>query len=94
MEAARGPGNRDALLRNACQPMAVEGDTVVLGFFYKFHLEQIEKPENKRFLEDILAKVLGRPYQVRCLLKPKGNPISPQKLVEAALGVGARVIDE
>jgi len=67
-------GNLDAFFRSACDPVAVEGNTLVLGFYYAFHKEKMEEPRYTQILESKLKEVFGKPYKIRCILvdyKPK-----------------------
>jgi len=55
-------GNLDAFLRSACDPIALEDDTLVLGFYYSFHKEKIEDAKYRHLVEKKLKEVFGRPY--------------------------------
>jgi len=57
----------EALVRSST-PLAVEGDVVVLGFEFDLHRKRVEDESNKRDVEDVLARLAGRPVQVRCEL--------------------------
>jgi len=97
VEALRGAGskgNLDAFLRSACEPVAVEGNTLVLGFYYSFHLERIEDPKYRHLVEKKVSEVFGSPYQVRCILKPRNQkPLSQGHLVKAAMEMGGKIIN-
>ena len=101
IEALRGTGSRgnlDALLRSACEPVGLEGDTIVLGFYYQFHKEKIEDPKYAHLVENKINQVLGTPYKVSCILTPKEKKASNQSavkghLVRAAQEMGARIIN-
>ena len=78
-----------AILRSAgVKPVAVEGDTVVLAFRYAYHINQIERTENKRIAEEIISHTMGRPCHIRCVNEPDSN-----HLVRAALNMGAQIIN-
>ncbi len=102
INACRGvgsSGNLDALLRKACEAVALEGDTLVLGFYHDFHRTKIEDPKYRHLVEDKLRDVFGVPYHVRCVLTPKDKEAKPQQrarnpVVNAALEMGARIIEE
>ena len=67
-------GNLDAFMRSACDPVAVEGDVLVLGFYYSFHKEKIEDRQYRQVVERKLKEVFGKPFRIRCILldyKPK-----------------------
>ncbi len=92
-------GNLDALLRRACEPVALEGDTLVLGFYHDFHMAKIEDRKYCHLVEKKLQDVFGIPYHVRCILTPKGKETKSQQrarnpVVNAALSMGARIIEE
>ena len=102
INACRGAGSAgtlDALLRKACEAVALEGDTLVLGFYHDFHRSKIEDPKYRHLVEDKLRDVFGAPYHVRCILTPKDKEAKPQQrphspVVNAALEMGARIIEE
>jgi len=83
-------GNLDAFLRSACEPVALEGDTIILGFYYAFHKEKIEDPKYRHMVEQKVSEVFGATYKIRCRLI---GPKSKGHLVEAALQMGAKIID-
>ena len=85
-------GNMDALLRSACDPIALEDNTIVLGFYYPFHKEKIEDPKYRRFVEEAISKVFGAEYKVRCVLTPRDR--KKKTLLDAALGMGAEIIND
>jgi len=45
------------------------GNTVSLTFPYKFHKERVEDTKNRELVEDVLAKVYGEKYIVKCILR-------------------------
>jgi DNA polymerase III gamma/tau subunit len=88
-------GSLDAFLRSACEPEAVEGDTLVLAFYHDFHKKKIEDTKYTRMVERKLAEKFGSPNKIRCVLKTK--EVKPKRkvedipLVKAALEHGARI---
>ena len=89
-------GSLDALLRSACKPMALEDDTLILGFYYTFHKEKIEDPKYRHLVEKKLKEVFGQPYKIKCTLIDQDKNISPQSkkqspLIKAALEMGAEL---
>ena len=104
INACRGvgsSGNLDALLRKACEAISLEGDTLVLGFYHEFHRSKIEDAKYRHLVEDKLRDVFGVPYHVRCVLTPRDKEAKPQQtqrprnpVVNAALEMGARIIEE
>ena len=92
-------GNLDAFLRSACDPIALEDDTLVLGFYYSFHKEKIEDAKYRHLVEKKLKEVFGRPYKIRCILVDSKREIPPQTrtqnpVIKAALEMGARISEE
>jgi DNA polymerase-3 subunit gamma/tau len=92
-------GNLDAFLRSACDPVALEDDTLVLGFYYSFHKEKIEDAKYRHLLEKKLNEIFGRPYKIRCILVDykRENPSPPRTqnpVIKAALEMGARISEE
>lgn len=61
-------------LMHSCEPVAVEGDVVVLGFAHNFHRGKVEEEQNKRVVEDVLSRLVGQRYRVRCVLLSKERP--------------------
>lgn len=90
-----------ALLRD-CKTRYLEGDTVVLGFTHRSHLErmqeELEDPECQRAVGEAFFRALGSHYQFRLTLAEENstsNTLSTQSpLVRAALGMGARIVEE
>jgi len=78
-----------AILRSAgVKPVALEDNTLVLAFRYPLHKENMEKPQNQKIAEEIISNFVGQPCHLRCIYKPEDN-----HLVEAALKMGAQIID-
>jgi len=98
MRGEGSKGNLDAFLRSSCEPLTIEDNTLVLGFYHKFHKEYIEDPKYKHLVEKKLKEVFGHSYQVRCVLtspseqaRAKAETESP--LVKAAKeSYGAKVV--
>ncbi len=92
-------GNLDAFLRSACDPVAVEDDTLVLGFYYSFHKEKIEDAKYRHLVEKKLKEVFGRPYKIRCVLVDSKREAPSQArtenpVIRAALEMGARISEQ
>jgi hypothetical protein len=102
VNACRGEGSRgnlDALLRKSCKPLALEDDTIVLGFYWEFQKSKIEDPKYRHLVERKLNEVFQIPYKIRCVLlegekKAKPETVSDSPLVQAALEMGAKLSDE
>ena len=77
-----------AFLRSSGKPVAFEDNTVVLAFKFPIHKDNMEKPQNQQVAEKIISSFIGRPCRVRCIYQPEDN-----HLVEAALKIGAQIID-
>ena len=100
VDATKGMGSRgnlDALLRSACEPVEVTGDTLVLGFYWDFHKEKIEDPKYRTMVEAKVAEIFGKPYKIRCRMtqsKPQHKPKEKGHMVDKALQMGATLIEE
>ena len=95
VEAVKGmgsSGNLDAYLRSACEPVALEGDTIVLGFYWEWHKEKIEDPKYRHMVESKVSEVFGAPYKISCILAERKKK-APGHLIEAALEMGAKIVD-
>ncbi|TET40290.1 MAG: DNA polymerase III subunit gamma/tau [Dehalococcoidia bacterium] len=95
VEAVKGMGSRgnlDAYLRSACEPVALEGDTIVLGFYWDWHKEKIEDPKYRHMVEMKVSEVFGAPYKIRCILTERKKK-EQGHLIEAALEMGAKIVD-
>jgi hypothetical protein len=89
----------DAFLRSACDPVALEDDTLVLGFYYSFHKEKIEDAKYRHLVEKKLKDIFGRPYKIRCILVDYKKEVPSQErtqnpVIKAALEMGARISEE
>ena len=96
VKATKGMGSRgnlDALLRSACEPISLDGDTIVLGFYFEFHKEKIEDPKYRHMVEEKVKEIFGKPYKLKCVIAEK-RPKASGYLVEEALKMGATPIDE
>jgi DNA polymerase-3 subunit gamma/tau len=95
-----------ALLRD-CKVDAIEleGDTLVLPFAHRTHLErmqeEMEELQGRRLVSETVEKFFGVSYAFRLTLAGEsGDSSSPTRpaqqspLVRAALGMGARIIEE
>ncbi|MEE9324163.1 MAG: DNA polymerase III subunit gamma/tau [Dehalococcoidia bacterium] len=102
VQALKGMGSKgslDAFLRSACEPVSLEGDTVVLGFYHTFHKEKIEDPKYRHLVERKLSEVFGGSYKIRCILTPRGqgskvHQPSQGHMVRAAVEMGAEIVGE
>jgi DNA polymerase III subunit gamma/tau len=95
-------GNLDAFLRSACEPVAIEGDVLVLRFQHEFHKSKIEDPKYCHVIEDRLARFFGRAFKVSCVLEGTEDgggasqvgtaPVAAsENILGAALKYGARL---
>jgi DNA polymerase-3 subunit gamma/tau len=57
----------EALVRS-CDPVAVEGDAVVLAFIHNFHRSKVEEDQNRQVVEEVLSDLIGQRYRVRCVM--------------------------
>lgn len=94
--------NIGALLRDCREPQ-IEGDTLVLTFAHKSHMERMQEelddPQGRRGVEEAMASSLGAPYQLKLVLSGDsglgGVSVTTQSsLVRAAINLGARIVEE
>jgi len=79
----RDPSVQALLHGSSCQPIAVEGQVIVLGFRYAFHKGKVEETRNRRLIEEVLSKVLGGNYGIRCVIDESGAA-APNRRRQAA----------
>jgi len=60
----------------AAYPLKLEGDELILGVYYSFHKECLERESSRRIVESAAADVLGR--KVRVFYELKGRKKKPQ----------------
>ena len=72
----------EALMRS-CEPVAVEGDVVLLGFTHNFHRSKVEEQHNKQLVEDILSSLVGQRCSVRCVLAGQERAAPAPQRVQA-----------
>ena len=92
-----------ALLRG-CIQREVDNGVITLKFTYLSHVERVEQelsdPETRRAVQEVLARVMGSPYDVQVSLAAADNDATGRRasrrsqLVRAAQAMGARVVDE
>jgi len=64
-------------LMHSCEPLAIEGNIVVLGFAYQFHRSKVEEEHNKQVVEEVLSDLLGQRYRVRCTMAQQERAAAP-----------------
>lgn len=57
----------EGLLRST-KPMGMEGNSIKLGVYYKFHKDKLEEQKTKKMLEDVVLNVFGKDIKIDCLL--------------------------
>ena len=94
--------NIGALLRD-CKGQNIEGETLVLTFAHRSHLERMQEelddPQGMKTVNEALLKSLGTSYELRLSLAGGNGGSNPQAtaqspLVRAALSMGARIMEE
>ena len=94
--------NIGALLRD-CREQSLDGDSLVLTFSHKSHLERMQEelddPMGMRTVNDALVKSMGTAYRLKLTLHGENGsgrvPASTRSpLVRAALSMGARIVEE
>ena len=94
--------NMGALLRD-CKTPYIANETLILPFSHRSHLErmqnELEGPESRNAMEDILQQVLGSPYTIELTLhadnaSDQRQASAASHLVKAATNMGGRIRDE
>ncbi len=94
--------NIGALLR-ACQRHSLEGNTLLLEFSHRSHMErmveEMENPESKRTFISTVSSALGLTEPLEFSFRsPNGqegrNQARQSPLVQAALGMGGKILEE
>ncbi len=62
-----------ALLQSV-RPVDVEGNTVVLLAASQFHKDNVEKPVNRRIVEEVLGKHIAMRLAIRCVIEGREAP--------------------
>jgi hypothetical protein len=60
-------------------PRELEGNELVLGVHHRFHMEKLQDRKNRAIVEDVLARVVGAPVRLRCMLD-EGSPAPPEAM--------------
>ena len=102
VNACRGEGssgNLDALLRRACEPVGLEGQTLILGIYPKmeFQYRKLSDPKYQHLVQKKLLEFFGVPYKIRCIKleeRPRKSRASGGTLIRTALEMGAKMISE
>ena len=92
-----------AMLRSA-REREVTGDTIILRYPSRSNVERMQQeldiPESKRALYDVIANAMGTKYEVQVALSDGANGSGARRasqtshLVQAAQAMGARVVNE
>lgn len=87
-EEARGAALRAALrtLRN----VVAVGDDIYFAFEHEFAKQRVERPEDKKVVEDLIARLVGRPVHVHCQVGTQVTGV----VAPARSEHGARTADE
>ncbi|HDQ73739.1 MAG TPA: DNA polymerase III subunit gamma/tau [Chloroflexi bacterium] len=68
----------EALMRSS-QPLGIEEDVIILGFDYEFHRGKVEEDHNRQEVENVLSKMVGQRYRVRCVLQREDGPTETKR---------------
>lgn len=71
-------------LLKGCEPTALEGNEVSLGFVHRFHRDRIDEPKNRVVVEKALSRVLGHEFRVRCVQLDNAAAAMARESAEAA----------
>jgi DNA polymerase-3 subunit gamma/tau len=69
-------------------------EELILSFPYKFHKEKLEESKNRIIVEEVIEKVYGQQYRIKCLLNDQpGRGTLPSTADEAASILGGEVVN-
>ncbi|NNJ11690.1 DNA polymerase III subunit gamma/tau [Chloroflexales bacterium ZM16-3] len=60
-------------LLHSIRPIDVESNTIVLLASSQFHKDSLEKPVNRKIVEDVINKQLGGIFAIRCTIETKAE---------------------
>jgi DNA polymerase III subunit gamma/tau len=70
-------------------------DSVTLIFPYKFHKERLEETKNKKTVEEVISKVYGQQYELKCILEGNGGNGKALADNESAASIlGGELVDD
>ncbi|MBI4437715.1 DNA polymerase III subunit gamma/tau [Candidatus Uhrbacteria bacterium] len=69
------------LFMNACEVRGVQGDHVELGFEYDLYVQTVNQEKNRRAIEDVFEKVLGRRLRVKAIQAKRAEAAAVQELL-------------
>ncbi|MDP9364335.1 MAG: DNA polymerase III subunit gamma/tau [Chloroflexota bacterium] len=73
----------EALL-SSIDPVAVTGEHITLAAAYEFHRDKLNSDEVRAVVEETIARLVGAPVRVRCLLRSEmGPPSAPPSTAES-----------
>lgn len=68
----------EALLRSA-RPVGLDGNTLNIAVYYKFHKERLEAEQYRRMVEEVIGDVLGlTPARLVCVLEDQPKSDTPE----------------
>ncbi|KKR84230.1 MAG: hypothetical protein UU31_C0008G0014, partial [Candidatus Uhrbacteria bacterium GW2011_GWA2_41_10] len=65
--------------------VGVEGNTVELRFAYSLHAETVNRDKNRRLIEEILKKVLGKTMYIRAVHTQESTALEGDDAVSTLL---------
>jgi DNA polymerase-3 subunit gamma/tau len=69
------------LFMNDCEVCGVQGDHVELGFAYDLYVQTVNQDKNRRTIEEVFEKVLGKRLRVRAIQSKKAPEDAVQNLL-------------
>ena len=67
----------EVFLRSS-EPEAIEDDSLLLKFYYRFHKERVEDPKNRKIVEGVVEKEVAQPVKIKGIMgkKPESKKLS------------------
>ncbi len=75
------------LFMQSCEVSGVTNEHVELGFEYDLYVQTVNKDKNRLLIEDVLSRVMGRPFKVKAIAKKPATDETVNDLIEQFGGI-------
>ena len=84
-QGVRASNRRIDALLNSVDPHTIGDGTLTLVAVYDFHHKKLNEDDTKRVIEEVVAQVLGRPYQLLAITRAEAGdaPVSSPALISS-----------
>ncbi len=70
------------LFMQSCEVSGVTNEHVELGFEYDLYVQTVNKDKNRLLIEDVLTRVMGRPFKIKAIAKKPATDETVNDLIE------------